>query len=97
MESEDIEPDEWIEQQRIFVAKAEIDVAALGRSSTDFGQASRYFDWQRYCYKYISKEKRAEAEGMLKKFIHEDAEWTARIKKRGRIFFQFIQAWVKLV
>ena len=37
MESQDIEPDEWIEQQRIFVAKAEIDVAALGRSSTDFG------------------------------------------------------------
>ena len=45
MAIQEIVPDKWIEQQNIFSAKAEMNAEALGKSTSDFGQASRYFDW----------------------------------------------------
>ena len=60
----------------------------------DGGQASRFFDWNRYCYNFLEKDVRKEAEDKLKKFVNEDAFWVGKIKKRGFVFFSIVSAWV---
>ena len=62
-----------------------------------FGQASRHFNWEKYCYQYMSQEKKDVSDAFLKRFINENAEWTDQIRKRGRIFFEIINAWVGLI